>query len=669
MFVAVLVALLVPGCGILSADETTKPRFLLAWGKKGDRAGEFYSPIGIAINKKDEVYVTDLNNARLQKFASNGKYLGGFDLPRDDPKRKSSQAGGIAVDDQGLIYVTFMMQDKVRVYTDAGKIIREWGKHGRGDGELFAPGGIVLAPDGTVYVADQRNHRVQRFTAQGVFLGKWGEHGKKPGQFDGVEPVGSRFGGPHFLGLDSKGRLYTTEGALGRVQQFSAEGKPLLAWGDKGTQPGGFGALKTGYAKNTFGPIAILVDKHDRVWVSSLNDRVQLFSPEGRFLVGIGSSGKEPGQFARPHGMALDSKGHLYVADAGNQRIQKFEIPEPAKALADTSVFVSVAGAKKITVYEMHRKKGTLTLSAVVPIDGEPGALTVDPKRQFLFASIRSEGKLASFRIDRQSGKLTHINTVAAGADPAQISTDRQGRFLFCAYYVAGKITVHFIGKDGALSRKPVQEIATADKAHAILPDPANRFVFVAHTGPNAIFQFAFDAKTGELKPATIAKLRTPANTGPRHIVWHPSKAIAYIDNEQASSVTAYSLDSKTGTLKPLQTVTTLPANFKGTNACAEIRIHPSGKYLYVANRGHDSIACYKVDPKDGKLTGTGQALTEKTPRSFDLDPEGRFLYVAGENSGKLAGYRIKKDTGMLERFVSYKAGKQPWWVMAVKLP
>jgi streptogramin lyase len=112
------------------------------------------------------------------------------------------------------------------------------------------------------------------------------------------------------------------------VQQFSADGRPLLAWGDKSDRLGGFGALKVPYSPNTLGPIAVMVDRHDRVWVSSLNDRVQMFSPEGEFLLTLGPSGKGPGQFARPHGMAVDSRGHLYVADAGNQRIQKFELSE-----------------------------------------------------------------------------------------------------------------------------------------------------------------------------------------------------------------------------------------------------------------------------------------------------------------------------------------------------
>lgn len=311
-----------------SAAEPGAAKFVLAWGQKGDKPGEFYSPIGIAINKKDEVFVTDLNNARVQKFTAEGKHVGGFDLPRDDPKRKSSQAGGIALDDQGHIFLSFMAQHRVGVYTESGMLVREWGKKGSGDGEFQMPGGIAFGPDKTVYVADQNNHRVQKFTLEGRFLGKWGEHGGKPGQFGGPEPAGSRFAGPHFLAFNHKGELYTTEGALGRVQRLTTEGKPLLAWGDKGTAPGSFGGLKFGNLGNTLGPIAIAVDAHDRVWVSSLNDRVQAFTTDGKFLFGIGGTGKEPGRFARPHGMAFDSRGNLYVADAGNQRIQKFALPE-----------------------------------------------------------------------------------------------------------------------------------------------------------------------------------------------------------------------------------------------------------------------------------------------------------------------------------------------------
>jgi sugar lactone lactonase YvrE len=306
-----------------------EPRFLLTWGKKGDQPGEFFSPISLAVTPRDELYVTDLNNARVQKFTSHGEHFATFDLPLDTPPRRSCIIGGMALDLEGLVYLSFMVQNKIAVYDPSGRVVREWGRRGSGDGELWQPGGIVIRPDGTLFVADQCNHRVQHFTLEGKFLGQWGGHGSLPGHFGGPEAAGSRFGGPHFLAQDSRGRLYTTEGVLGRVQQLTPEGQPLAAWGSKGSEPGGFGARPAGYGQTTFGPIGVMVDRWDRVWVSSLNDRVQCFTPEGRFLFAAGSPGNESGKWARPHGMAMDSRGHLYVADAGNERIQKFEVRRP----------------------------------------------------------------------------------------------------------------------------------------------------------------------------------------------------------------------------------------------------------------------------------------------------------------------------------------------------
>ena len=325
-----LLLLLPAGAG---AAEPRHDEFVLAWGKKGDKPGEFYSPISIAVDRRDVVYVTDLNNARLQRFTTEGRFLGSFDLPLDKPPRKSCIVGGMAVDDDGNVYLSLMNQHKVQVYTETGRLLREWGKPGDADGDLRRPGGIVLAPGNTVYVADQGNHRVQVFDTDGRFRGKWGEYGSAPGQFGGNEPKGSRFGGPHFLARDSQGRIYTTEGTIGRVQQFSADGKPLRAWGDKSDEPGGFGAHGTGFSKQSFGPVGVFVDNKDRVWVSSLNDRVQAFNTDGRYLFRLGEPDDAPetapGRFARPHGMAVDREGFLYVADAGNQRIQKFRILDP----------------------------------------------------------------------------------------------------------------------------------------------------------------------------------------------------------------------------------------------------------------------------------------------------------------------------------------------------
>ena len=321
-----LALLLVAGTLTWGADAAGPPKFLLAWGEPGTGPGQFRSPIGIAISGTDEVYVTDVNNARVQKFTRDGTWLGAFPLPPDKPDRPMTMAGGIIVDADG-IYVSLMQQNKVALYTDGGRLVREFGKPGRGEGEFHGPGGMVLAPDRTLYVADQQNHRIQRFTVDGRFLGAWGQHGSAPGQFGGGEPARSRFGGPHFLGRDSQGRIYTTEGVPGRVQLFTPDGRSLGAWGDKGDQPGGFGSRPHAGA-GSLGPIAVAVDRRDRLFVSSLNDRVQVFTSDGRYLFGLGGSGRGPGEFWRPHGMAFDSQGHLYVADTSNHRIQKFEIPD-----------------------------------------------------------------------------------------------------------------------------------------------------------------------------------------------------------------------------------------------------------------------------------------------------------------------------------------------------
>ena len=122
-----------------------------------------------------------------------------------------------------------------------GKLLREWGRKGTGDGEFQLPGSIALGPDGLLYVPDQGNSRVQKFTREGKFVGKWGEHGKEPGQFGGGQAAGGRFAGPQFVAFDRAGNVYTTDAALDRVQKFTPEGKLLAFWGTESAEPGGFG--------------------------------------------------------------------------------------------------------------------------------------------------------------------------------------------------------------------------------------------------------------------------------------------------------------------------------------------------------------------------------------------------------------------------------------------
>ncbi|MBC8352627.1 MAG: lactonase family protein [Planctomycetes bacterium] len=338
----------------------------------------------------------------------------------------------------------------------------------------------------------------------------------------------------------------------------------------------------------------------------------------------------------------------------------------PSTGQAKSFVYVSVAGENRIAIYELRETDGELKLQGSMKVSGGPGALTVSPDQKFLFASIRSVGNLASFRLDARSGSLTLVNEVVAGADPAYVATDATGKFLLSAYYFAGKVAVHSIDRQGTISSRPIQEVTTDDKAHAIITDRANQFVFVPHTGPNSIFQFRFDA--GKLIANDVAKLRRPDKTGPRHIWFHPTRDFAYVSDEQGSSITVYRFDPKNGRLTPMQTVSTLPDGFSRGNSTADIEVHPSGRFVYVANRGHDSIARFQIDSDSGRVTALGQTPTEQTPRSFNIDPSGRFLIAAGESAGKLATYRIDEKSGGLSRLATDEIGKQPWWVLAVRI-
>lgn len=337
-------------------------------------------------------------------------------------------------------------------------------------------------------------------------------------------------------------------------------------------------------------------------------------------------------------------------------------------SLAATFVYVSVGDANQLAIYKLNPKDGTLQYNESVKMDGAPGSLAVDPQKKYLFAAVRSAKKIISHEINAD-GTLKMVNTISVGMNPVYLATDRTGKFLLSASYSDGKIMVHPIGKGGVLDGKPVADITTAKTAHCILPDPSNKFVFVPHTTPNAIYQFLFDAETGKLTPNAVPKVQGEPNAEPRHLWFHPKKDLAYAVNEKSGSVTLYKRDTEKGQLTPLQTVSTLPKDFKGKNTCANIEMTPSGKFLYASNRGHDSIAGYAVDAETGKLTALSQTPTEKTPRAFTIDPSGKYLYAAGQDSGKLAAYQIDQKTGALKHIATYEVGKGPAWVQAVTLP
>ncbi len=336
---------------------------------------------------------------------------------------------------------------------------------------------------------------------------------------------------------------------------------------------------------------------------------------------------------------------------------------------AESYAYISLGGEKKIAIYQLNEKTGALTHLENVELEGAPGCLEVDPQKKYLFASVRTAQKFMSFSIDPQTGKLKLISSIPAGGNAAYIATDKTGGYLFSAYYGEGKVAVHRLGKQGEILEEVLQTIPTDKNAHAILPDQKNQFVFVPHTGPNAIYQFLWDEKQGVLKPNSPPKLSAAADLEPRHLAVSQDNRFLYFDNEKGSSVTAYKLNAETGTLTPFQTVSTLPADYDGKNTCADIELSPSGDYLYASNRGHNSIACFAVDQKTGELSSIGQAPTEDTPRSFNIDPTGQFMYAAGQKNGKLAAYKISPENGTLKRFATYEVGKSPSWVEIVKFP
>ena len=331
-------------------------------------------------------------------------------------------------------------------------------------------------------------------------------------------------------------------------------------------------------------------------------------------------------------------------------------------------MYITLSEEDRIARYEVDTETGALTHIGDVRTAARPAPLAVNPARDRLYVGCRDEIAISSYAIG-DGGGLAHIGDVAVDNDPCYLATDRAGRFLLSAYYEGGRCAVHAIGDDGAAVSPPVEWLATDKGAHSMQTDPANRFAFVPHisggNGPNAIFQFRFDAETGHITPNTPARVTPNAELGPRHFCFHPHKDILYFSDEQGCSVTAYNFDADAGTLSGFQTTSTLPDGYDGQNSCSQIQIASSGEFLYAPNRGHNSIACFSVDADSGALTAIGHAESEAVPRAFSIDPTGQYLYAAGLDTGKLAAYRIEDD-GTLARIATYDVGEGPMWVLII---
>ena len=274
-------------------------------------------------------------------------------------------------------------------------------------------------------------------------------------------------------------------------------------------------------------------------------------------------------------------------------------------------------------------------------------------------SSLPPSGVIA-YEIDHATGQLTLLNKEpSGGADASYVCLDQTGRFLLVANYEGGNIAVLALKPGGSLGERTafVQHTGssvdpkrqTHAYAHSIIVDPTNRFALVADLGLDRLFVYRFDEKDGSLQPNDPPFATVKPGSGPRHVKFHPNGRWVYLINEMGCTVTAFHWDTAHGALTEFQTVSTLPADFKGTSTCAEIVVHPDGRFLYGSNRGHDSLAVFTIDPDTGRLAPLEHVSTQgKSPRNFAFDPTGKWIICTNHGSDNAVVFRVDEATGRL---------------------
>ena len=310
----------------------------------------------------------------------------------------------------------------------------------------------------------------------------------------------------------------------------------------------------------------------------------------------------------------------------------------------------------------LDMKSGRLSKAKLVAETVNPSFLAFHPNGKFLYAvnevaKFQGEVAVSAFAIDAKSGGLTFLNQESSrGAAPCHLVVDATGRNVLVANYTGGSVAVLPVSKNGRLSKSSdfVQHGKSQPKktphGHSINLDKANAFALAADLGLDKMIVYRFNSKTGTLSTKGTQSTSLATGDGPRHFAFHPNGRNAYVINETTRTVTAFSYEAECGKLTTLHSLSTVPKGWDGGGSTAEVQVHPSGKFVYGSNRGHDSIAAYTVDEKTGKLTSVGQFSTQgKTPRNFGIDPTGRFLLAANQGSDSIVVFRINKQTGALE--------------------
>ncbi len=339
---------------------------------------------------------------------------------------------------------------------------------------------------------------------------------------------------------------------------------------------------------------------------------------------------------------------------------------------ADFSYLVYVGtytdkGSKGIYAYRFDPGTGESQSIGPAAETDNPSFLAVDADNKYLYAVNEADhfnggrtGAISTYAIDRSSGKLTLLQQVSSlGADPAHLSLDQTGRYLLVANYTSGNIASFPIEKNGTLGPRSSfvqhagssvnKERQTGPHAHEIQASKDNRFVFVPDLGLDELLVYRFDSKTGALSPNSPAFVKVSPGSGPRHLAITPSGKFVYLVNELSSTVIVFSYQADSGQLHELQTISTLPSGFTGESTTAEIAVDAKGKFLYVSNRGDDSIAVFDINQRDGKLAFVERVPTGgKTPRHFTLDPTGRWLFAENQDSGKVNLFSVDPADGRL---------------------
>lgn len=317
-----------------------------------------------------------------------------------------------------------------------------------------------------------------------------------------------------------------------------------------------------------------------------------------------------------------------------------------------------------IYVFRFDLATGQLTPAGLAAETPNPTFLTLATSGKFLYAvnevsQFRGEaaGSISAFSIDPSTGRLTLLNQVPArGTGPCHISLDHTGKNALAANFGSGSIAVFPIQPDGSL--RPASAFAqdhgsgpnprqAAPHAHSINVSPDNRLAIAAEFGTDRLLVYRFDAEAGTITPAEPPQVTMKPGSAPRHFAFHPNGKFAYALNEIDSTVTALRYDSARGAFETLQNLSALPAGFSGQNTAAEVVAHPSGKFLYTSNRGHNSIAVFAIDAEGKLRLITHVACGGKTPRGFNVDPTGRWLLAANQSTHNVAVFAIDGDTGI----------------------